>query len=98
MFVVLVHFQVEQGFKKQFHEALRLQAQNSIEQEEHCHVFDVCQSNDNPLCFVLYELYSDEAAFNAHLESAHFHAFDQRVSPWVTSKSVQLMTRTSIAH
>ena len=98
MFVVLVHFHVVQGFEKQFHEALDLQARNSLKLEEHCHVFDVCQGNDDPLNFVLYELYRDAEAFDEHLKSAHFQAFDLLVSPWIKSKSVQLLTRSISDH
>jgi quinol monooxygenase YgiN len=38
--------------------------------------------------FFLYELYDDEAAFAAHLETPHFKAFDREVAPWVVGKVV----------
>lgn len=94
MFVVLVHFEIHPGFEQPFHEAVKLQARNSVLLEEQCHVFDVCQSNTDLASFALYELYSDAQAFDIHMKSTHFLAFDQLVSPWVKNKAVQLLTRT----
>lgn len=94
MFVVLVHFEIQPGFEQQFHEAVKLQARNSVLMEEKCHVFDVCQSNSDEANFALYELYSDAEAFDVHLKSEHFLAFDQLVGPWIKDKTVQLLTRT----
>jgi len=95
MFVVLVQFEIRASYVQQFHEAVKQQAFNSLKLERDCHVFDVCQGNEEKTCFVLYELYSDEDAFKVHLKSEHFLAFDQLVGDWVTSKAVQLLTRTS---
>lgn len=94
MFVVWVHFEIQSGFEQQFHEAVKRQARNSLLLEEHCHVFDVCQSNSDEATFALYELYSDAQAFDVHLKSEHFLAFDQLVCPWIKEKTVQLLTRT----
>lgn len=94
MFVVLVEFFVHSGFEQPFHEALKQQARNSVQLEEQCEVFDVCQSNDDATKFVLYEIYQDAGAFDAHLQTAHFLEFDALVANWTKSKSVQLLTRT----
>ena len=37
----------------------------------------------------LYEIYDDRAAFDAHLASPHFRAFDAEVGPWVQDKQVE---------
>ena len=38
----------------------------------------------------LYEVYDDAAAFELHLASDHFRAFDETVRPWVQRKDVQV--------
>ena len=52
-------------------------AKVSRETEPGCRQFDVCVEADTGRTF-LYELYDDRAAFEAHLASAHFKAFDER--------------------
>ena len=45
----------------------------------------------------LYEIYADEAAFKAHLETPHFKVFDRLAGPWLESKSVTFAAITQIA-
>lgn len=40
--------------------------------EPGCRMYRVINSNDDPNTFVLFELYDDEAAFQAHAASDHF--------------------------
>lgn len=88
MFVVTVNFEVAPEFESQFGDAMLEQAQNSVEMEPDCHVFDVCTASDNDCSFYLYEKYTNAAAFDTHLASDHFKAFNTTVTPWVTSKTV----------
>lgn len=88
MFVITVDFLVSPESVQLFAAAVTRQAENSLQLEEHCHVFDVCISADNPSAFFLYEKYTDAAAFDVHLKSEHFKAFDALVAPWVTKKTV----------
>ncbi|WP_135076455.1 putative quinol monooxygenase [Terasakiella sp. SH-1] len=93
MFVVLVDFVIKKGCEEQFNHAMLEQAENSLSQEVDCHQFDVCRNPDNPQEFFLYELYTDHAAFDVHLASEHFIAFDQCVSAWIENKEVRLLQR-----
>ncbi len=38
-------------------------------------LFLISRSTDNPMQFLFYELFRDEAAFKAHQESAHFKTY-----------------------
>ncbi len=89
MFVITVVFEVHPEREADFSEAVRAQADNSLKLEPDCHLFDVCQDPDRTNRFFLYELYKDEAAFETHLQSAHFHDFDRKVADMVISKSVE---------
>tara|TARA_R110002110_G_scaffold3670_6_gene19005 strand:+ start:4374 stop:4658 length:285 start_codon:yes stop_codon:yes gene_type:complete len=93
MHAILVWFDVEPQRRADFHEAMMAQAANSLALEPDCHYFDVCTSKDQPNRFFLYELYTDAAAFQTHLDSAHFKSFNEKVTPWVTAKSVESWQR-----
>lgn len=88
MFVVTVVFECHAGQTEAFAAALEAQAHNSVTKEQDCLVFDVCNDPEKPARFFLYEVYSDEAAFDLHLKSDHFRDFDQKVSEMLVSKTV----------
>ena len=86
MYVVIVEFALREGFTEQFRERVKLQAQDSLQSETSCHVFDVCIDPARTDFVLLYEVYSDRAAFEAHLHSSHFIDFDKRVRDWILGK------------
>ncbi len=88
MFVITVVFECHAEQAEAFSAALGMQAHNSITKEQDCLVFDVCNDVEKPNRFFLYEVYSDEAAFDLHLKSDHFLEFDKKVASMVTSKTV----------
>lgn len=88
MYVVTVEFTVAPQHQQAFATAVDLQAKNSVQLESECHRFDVCVGNDSENDFFLYEIYSDAAAFDAHLASEHFKDFNALVTPWVVNKTV----------
>ncbi len=88
MFVITVLFECHVEQTEAFAAALETQAHNSVTKEQDCLVFDVCSDPEMPNRFFLYEVYSDEAAFDLHLKSDHFLDFDKKVAPMVASKTV----------
>ena len=93
MYVVVVEFTIRPEFVERFRERVRQQARDSLELESECHVFDVCIDPQRDECVMLYEVYSERAAFDTHLESAHFMDFDKSVRDWVESKQVACYER-----
>ena len=90
MYVVTVTFKIYPNHIEDFKPHMQRQAENSLALEEACSYFDVCYDpGDGNVCF-LYEIYRDEAAFQTHLQSDHFKAFDQTVGSWVESKEVKI--------
>jgi (4S)-4-hydroxy-5-phosphonooxypentane-2,3-dione isomerase len=88
MLAVVVEFRVHPAHAQAFHDAIVANAGQSLAREPGCRQFDVCVDPDDPtLCF-LYELYDDEAAFRAHLQSTHFLEMNARTADWVTAKQV----------
>ena len=93
MYVVVVDFTIKPEFVGRFRERVRQQARDSLEREPECHVFDVCIDPARDGCVLLYEVYSERGAFDAHLESTHFIDFDNSVRDWVESKQVACYAR-----
>lgn len=94
MYVVCVTFQIQPGAMDSFLPLMRRNARASLDAEPGCHHFDVCTSGDRPDELFLYELYTDRAAFDAHLHSPHFLEFDAKVAPMIASKTI----RTYLTH
>ena len=92
MFVVTVTFVASPEHAEAFRERVRQQASDSLSREAGCHRFDVCVDPQTPGRIFLYELYSDQAAFQAHLETQHFRDFDRDVAPWIEDKTVATWT------
>lgn len=89
MYIVTVEFDVDPRFIAPFMQAMLENARNSKALEAGCRQFDVCSAEDDSTKVFLYEVYDDRAAFEAHLSTEHYKAFDTRVCEWVTSKRVR---------
>ncbi|SFR33054.1 Quinol monooxygenase YgiN [Yoonia tamlensis] len=88
MFVVTVQFQIAPTHEIEFLAHMRQNAAQSLGAEPGCHQFDVCTDPARPCEVFLYEVYEDAQAFQDHLHSAHFKAFDAVVADMVLSKQV----------
>ncbi|PVB60561.1 putative quinol monooxygenase [Labrenzia sp. 011] len=89
MFAVTVVFEIHDGQFETFMPLMVANAQASVKQEPGCSRFDVCTDPDRPGEVFLYELYDDEAAFKAHLETPHFAEFDRIGSPMIANKTLR---------
>ena len=74
-YVISVFFHLKPETRDPFLQMVRDNAAKSLRTEQGCRRFDVCVLRDDPTKVFLYELYDDEAAFDAHLQTAHFKAF-----------------------
>lgn len=75
MLVLHVTLQVKPEHAAEFIEVARYDAQHSVKDEPGCLRFDVAQDQDDPNRFYLYEVYRDEAAFEAHRQTPHFKVY-----------------------
>lgn len=90
MHVVTVEFVVRAQHAASFRRAVEEQARHTLREEGECRRFDVCQSIEAAHVFLLYEIYSDTPAFDAHLRTAHFRTFDNATRDWVEQKTVRV--------
>lgn len=88
-YAVCVTFQVTPDDLAAFMPLMRENAQMSLAKEQGCHRFDVLTDPDREGEVFLYELYEDRAAFDAHLETAHFKAFDAATVYMIRAKKVR---------
>ena len=93
-FAVTVVFVARPEFRAEFRREMIANATASREREPGCRQFDVCESADGAEIF-LYEIYDDEAAFQAHLATEHYLKFNERVTPWTDVKRVVKYPRIS---
>lgn len=87
-FVVIVFFEAKDAHVADFKQAISINAKASVDDEPGCQLFDVAQDPNDESSFFLYEIYDDEAAFKAHIETPHFKSFDKLSAPWVKDKKV----------
>ncbi len=92
MHAVVVNFRYKSECRALFVEAVLTNASDSLAVENGCKVFDVCEDAAASE-IVLYELYTDATAFEAHLLTPHFAAFDTASAAWIVEKRVRQFER-----
>jgi quinol monooxygenase YgiN len=93
MYVVIVEFTIRCEHAAAFKRRVIQQANDSLQLETDCHVFDVCFDPERENYVLLYEVYTDKAAFDAHLAAPHFLDFDATVRPWVSDRKLSTLER-----
>lgn len=92
-FVIIAEFDVRPDGLERFLELARDDASDSVAKEPGCHQFDVTVEHSEPNHVVLYEVYDDETAFNAHLQMPHLATFRAGSEPLVLGNKVRRLTR-----
>jgi quinol monooxygenase YgiN len=72
MIVLTAKYTVQPGKGAAVDAALKRMAPLVAESEPGCSLYQVSRSQDNPDLLLLYEVYADEAAIQAHRETPHF--------------------------
>jgi autoinducer 2-degrading protein len=89
MYVIIAPIQIKEGYKEQFIEAMLDDAKGSFYNEPGCLRFDVIQDAVDPNRIWLYEIYVDEAAFQAHQQAPHFLKWRETVKDWRAENVLQ---------
>ena len=74
-FVVLAEFEFPLAHRDEFLELCRFDGTRSVADEPGCRQFDVNTTGESPDQIVLYEVYDDAAAFEAHKSMPHYAVF-----------------------
>lgn len=82
MIVRVINVYIKNGFTESFKDACNKNHEGSIK-EPGVLRFDVLEDSNNPLHFILYEVYKDEKATKEHKETAHYRIWREEVEPWM---------------
>jgi quinol monooxygenase YgiN len=99
MISLTVSLQVVPGHLDEFVAAIRANAERSFTDEPGCLYFDVSQDQADDHHFMLYEVYADEAAVEAHRAAPHFKVWREAVAEHVVPGSqVNTLARRLFHH
>jgi len=87
-YVITVDFFLHAGTLEPFLRLIKDNAQKSLTDEPGCDRFDVLIEKGSPDHIVLYEIYQDRAAFEAHVKSRHFVQFNAASQRYVKDKKI----------
>jgi (4S)-4-hydroxy-5-phosphonooxypentane-2,3-dione isomerase len=87
-YVVIVDFRLKPGALAAFRPLIDANARTSAQSEPGCHRFDVVEPEGETDRVLLYEIYTDRAAFEAHMRTSHFLGFDAESAALVAGKTV----------
>ncbi len=95
MQALIVEFRIKPAHIAAFNAAITDNARASRDTEPGCKQFDVCRDPNDTQLFFLYELYDDDAAIDAHMQSAHYQAMNAATADWVEAKLVHKYLRSA---
>jgi len=87
-FVITVDFLLHPGALREFLPLMVENANKSHDLEPGCERFDVLLPKEAADRVLLYEIYTDKAAFGEHLKAAHFLSFDSATKSMIKEKKV----------
>ena len=87
-YVIAVEFDIDPAQLAAFMPLMTENAAASLRDETGCRRFDVCRPRDVANRVFLYEIYDDEAAFQAHLLTSHFKSFAVATKDMITARKI----------
>ena len=90
--VIYVEFTVKAAAVERFRALILENARLSLKNEPGCRRFDVLIDAASPNRIVLYEIYKDPAAFDAHMATAHYKAFAAAADALLEGRRVERLT------
>ena len=96
-FVLVVEFEVKPETLDRFHALIAENARKSVANEPGCRQFDVTRAQDQANRIVLYEVYDDQAAFEAHGKMPHVAEFFREAKPMLLEMKARRLERVAAA-
>ncbi|MEB3370099.1 putative quinol monooxygenase [Saccharopolyspora mangrovi] len=98
MLALVVSLRVKPGHREAFLEAITKNAHSTFNDEPGCHYFDVNVDTTDDHHFVFYELYTDQAAVEAHRAAPHFAKWRKAVAEHVVPGSQHNTLAETLRH
>lgn len=95
MYVVAIDWRIKPDRIDLYRQKITQQAVASVEQEDGCLQFDVCEDPAQEGRFFLYEIYQSEAAFKTHLAMPYSMEFLPLADSMTISKQVSFFDMVS---
>ena len=92
MLGLVVSLRVKPEQRERFLAGIKENAGSSVRDEPGCLRFDVLEDQADPNHFLLYEIYRDDAAFQAHREAPHFARWRQVAEGMFTEQVATRLT------
>lgn len=92
MLTLVVSLRARPGKNEELRGAVARQCAATLEHEPGCLRFDVCVDDADPAHLILYEIYADEAALEAHRTTAHFARWREAADACVAEQVNTLAT------
>ncbi len=89
MLVLMVDIRVKPGREGDFIAAVREDGEGTTTREEGNLQFSAVQDSDDPGRFFLFEVYRDEAALEAHRQTAHFLKYREATAGLLAEETVR---------
>jgi (4S)-4-hydroxy-5-phosphonooxypentane-2,3-dione isomerase len=94
VYAIWVSVKVKPERREQFLTVIEDDSICSVRDEPGCVRFDVLQDNADPDRYYFYEVYHDEAAFQAHTETPHLARWREAAAECLVEPSAALRTTT----
>lgn len=90
LYVITVDIRVAEGKMAAFMPLIAENAKRSLADEDGCRHFDILVPLDNKDGdrLMLYEIYDDETAFEAHRKTEHYRVFQQAARPMIAELKI----------
>ena len=92
-FAIQVTLKLHPGQAQDFKPHILANAVAAVRDELGCHDFQVFQTLDDPDAFILFEVYTDATALDAHRQTPHFQKFVADAGEMIAEKETRLLGR-----
>lgn len=87
-FAIFVTVKVEAGKAEEFLPIILENATAAVRDEPDCHMFRVLRNKDDADTFHFFEVYTNEAALDAHREYPHYKKFRELSDPMIVDRQI----------
>ena len=94
-FALVVKLRIKSDSIDKFMAAVQENGKAARETEPGCRTFDILVDPNDPASAMLYEVYDDETAFEAHQKTAHFKKYLDTALQWLESRERQFYRRAA---
>ena len=89
VFIHTVTYEVEASDLAIFRASINQHAETTRRREDGCTRFDVCYGADRPTLCLTYVVFESTDAFDHHMQSDHYHVFEELSRDWIVSRIEQ---------